>query len=193
MTLRDIYEFYDKYFGYERNLNPSDSKALYLAIRDTKRMILKIFESGSFTSIEDYSLNRFKNSHVLKYLINMRKMLEADYNDPIKELEFINGFIKVNKGEIGTLRRGIKIPIMYWINHKKSEILLLCFSNAGNLLKELEVFKGLISEFNLNPPLSDDIKNIVCYELNSGKRISLDYKNMKKPQKSTLLLTLNEI
>jgi hypothetical protein len=193
LTLRDVYEFYDRYFSYGKSLTLEDNRCIYLSIRDTMRVITKIIETSSFTPIEDYSLNKLRNPIALKYLLTIKKLMILECRDPLKELEFHNELIKIYKGELNSRRRGIKIPLIYWINNKKSKMILLSFSNSGNMIKELEVLKGLMMEFKTDNPFPKEIKKLTYWDLSSGKESSLDYISIKKVTKSNILVVANEI
>lgn len=193
MTLRDIYEFYDRYFNYEKNITYLDNKRLYLAIRDTMRVLMKIIEVGSFRPIDAYSLKKEVNPIALKYLMNLKKLMLLQYRQPLKELEFCRVFIKIHKGELNTRRRGIKIPLVYWFDSKKSEIKLICFSNSTNMLKELEVLKSLIGDYKVDKDFPEGIKRATYWDLNSGREISLNYISIKKVPKRDTLAVANEI
>lgn len=193
MTLRDVYEFYDKYFSYEKNLSITDNKSIYLSIRDTIRIINKVIEMSSFMPVEEYGINKLRNPMALRYLFNLKKLMLKECREPLKELEFHSEFIKIYKGELSSKRRGIKIPLIYWINIKKSKIILLSFSNSGNMIKEIEVLKGLISEFRTDTSYLKEIKKLAYWDLNFGKEISLNYKNIKGVSKHSLLEVANEI
>ena len=193
MTLRDIYEFYDKYFNYEKGITCLDNKQLYLAIRDTMRVLMKIIEVGSFRPIDNYSIKKEVNTLALKYLMNLKKLMLLHYRQPLKELEFSRVFIKIHKGELNTRRRGIKIPLVYWFDCEKAEIKFMCFSNSTNMLKELEVFKSLIADYTIDKAFPEGIKRVTYWDLNSGKESSLNYISIKKASKRDTLAVANEI
>ncbi|MPN27721.1 hypothetical protein SDC9_175155 [bioreactor metagenome] len=61
------------------------------------------------------------------------------------------------------------------------------------MIKEIEVLKGLISEFKTDTSYLKEIKKLAYWDLNSGKEISLNYKNIKGVSKHSLLEVANEI
>lgn len=193
MTLTGIFEFYDRYFNYGKSINSKENKYFYLAIRDFIKILKKSTCLDYKSTIEDYISNKCNNDIAIKFLRNFEKFIYSRGSKFLFELEFCEAYIIINKGELETARKGIKIPFVYLLDKNNSDCILITYFTSGSMLKETEVFKGLISSFKIDKSFPENIENIVYWDVSSGKESKINYKKVKETPKKNLLAVINQI
>lgn len=193
MTLTGIFEFYDRYFNYGKSINLKENKYFYLAIRDFIKILKKSTCLDYKSTIEDDISSKCNNDISIKFLRNFQKFIYSQGSKSLFELEFSEARIIINKGELETARKGIKIPFAYLLDKNNSDCILITYFTSGSMLKETEVFKGLISSFKIDKSFPKDIENIVYWDVSSGKESKINYKKVKETPKGNLLAVINQI
>lgn len=151
MRLTSLYKFYQKYFGYPETASDKKRLLYAFAIRDAVTVLESVYEDKSYKPFENYIATEKKNSLAVKFLENAEKLASNRYAKPLRVLKYMDAEINIAEMCLSSRRRGIIIPCPFIFDSDNQDIILLTFSHAYNMEKELEVLLGLTSEFIINP------------------------------------------
>lgn len=193
MRLSSLYKFYQRHFNYVSNKSHRQKLLYAFAIRDTTAVLRDVYEYQNYSPLEEYFNRDKKSALTIKFLNNIELLAESRYSKPLGNFKFIDSSIVVNGVDLSTNKKEIIIPCPYICDkNNNKEVIILTFGNSLNITGEIDVLKGLVTEFYIDESFPKGTNLITYWDLSSGKEISVDYIAAKAASRTSLIRTLNE-
>lgn len=191
LKLSSLYNYFQVYFDYPKSVGKA-SIAYAKAISDVMKVTNNMMVKKSIEPKTDYE--KFKHHRIvaIKLLNNLHNYTISHYKNPFNEIRYISADICINKKLLKDGRIELKIPIKCGIDIKRNTIIFLAFSSKNNMKQEMEVFKGLLKEFDILNGTIPEIQTAAYWDLNKMTVEKLDYKSIEPVSRDKLIYAANK-